>query len=104
MVRKALHPEYYAMHEPQPLPGLGPFDHIDHCIQSLRESITCSADITPNVWLWEDRYGFNIPRIDTVHTCRNFQKINDWAEPRSIDAPWDRSVHMLDDLKFPVLY
>src|ERR1700734_3143685 len=103
MVRKALHPNHYIMHEPPPLPGLGSFDHVDHCIQSLRESITCSADITPNVWLWEDKYSFNIPRIDTVHTCRNFEKIKDWAETRSVDTSFDRSLHIMDDLEFPVL-
>lgn len=103
MVRKALHPERYKMYEPPSLLGLGPFDHIDHCLNGIRESLMCSADITPNTWLWEEKYGYNIPRIDTVHTCRDFEKIKDWAEARHINS-FDKSVHSIDDLEFPVIY
>ena len=32
-------------------------DHIGHCIDSIRESLVCNADLTPNVWQWREEAG-----------------------------------------------
>ncbi|KAF7983129.1 hypothetical protein HWV62_24095 [Athelia sp. TMB] len=103
LIRKTLHPEYYpdqaAAHHSR---GQG-VDHIGHCITSLRESLLCSADITPTVFKWEEAEHKIAPRFDVVHTCRNFDKIRDWAKERHLEE-FDREVHVLDDLKIPVIH
>lgn len=58
------------------------FDHIDHCINALRESVMCSADISPNVWQRPPGYNTSIVHFNTVHTCRNFDALQDWADLR----------------------
>lgn len=60
-----------------------PFDHIDHCINALRETVMCSADITPNVWQRDSgSHNISIVHFNTLHTCRNFDALRDWAKPR----------------------
>ena len=80
MLRKALYPEYY-----RDMPG----EHMDkshwsHCIESIRQSLVCSADISPLVWQWIDR----VQEVRIVgkiaHTCRNFEKIREWGLERQL--------------------
>ncbi|KAE8356752.1 hypothetical protein BDV28DRAFT_163765 [Aspergillus coremiiformis] len=59
------------------------FRHWDHCIDSIRQTLMCHADVSPipfhiNV---PARKGI-FPRLATTHTCRNFTKIQDWAKER----------------------
>ncbi|KAH7884211.1 hypothetical protein F5I97DRAFT_1813616, partial [Phlebopus sp. FC_14] len=104
MIRQALHPEYYdeayyankGSHNPLGIvvKGHEDFDHLGHCIDSLRESLTCSADITPTVWAWDEKEQRTMARLDVMHTCRNYKKILIWAEEHTIQTPFDASVHL----------
>jgi len=58
--------------------------HIDHCIESLRQSLTCSADVTANGFEWLPQTHYLRPRLDTVHRCRNFSRIREYAFERFI--------------------
>ncbi|KAJ6541042.1 hypothetical protein DFH09DRAFT_1089602 [Mycena vulgaris] len=53
--------------------------HVRHCIDSIRQSLMCAADITPIVWQWSDRHRVAQQRDDVVHVCRDFSAIRDWA-------------------------
>jgi len=95
MVRQALRPDRY------PLVTLADgFDHTDHCVNSIRQSIMCSIDVTPNVWSWDERRQRNFPRLDSVHSCRNFEKIKEWAINHHIHKDFVLTVHMEDDLNY----
>ncbi|KIJ63431.1 hypothetical protein HYDPIDRAFT_92696 [Hydnomerulius pinastri MD-312] len=106
-VRQALHPEYYdeayyvskGLHNPMKLhvEGHEGFDHMGHCIDSLRESIMCSADITPIVWAWDERQKQTSPRLDVVHVCRDYGKIQEWADTHLIRSIFDPKVHLEDE-------
>ncbi|KZT37790.1 hypothetical protein SISSUDRAFT_1062539 [Sistotremastrum suecicum HHB10207 ss-3] len=96
-IRKALNPERYGP------AGLGPplykddptpFDHTDHCVNIIRENIMCNADITPNVWQWNEERQVIFPHFDTIRTCRNFDAIYDWAKEREVRDSWNSSVHL----------
>ncbi|KAH8591205.1 hypothetical protein B0O99DRAFT_675382 [Bisporella sp. PMI_857] len=58
--------------------------HIDHCIDYLRQVIMCHSDVTPITHAPRPE-GFNPllsdwrPKFAVHYTCRNFQKIHDWA-------------------------
>jgi hypothetical protein len=56
----------------------------DHCIESLRQSLTCNSDVTANGFDWRDDIKYMMPRINTVHKCRNFDKIKEWAFERFV--------------------
>ncbi|KZS90735.1 hypothetical protein SISNIDRAFT_414902 [Sistotremastrum niveocremeum HHB9708] len=96
-IRQALWPERYGI--PELIPSLikgdpVPFDHVDHCVNILRENIMCNADITPDVWQWDEDKQMSFPRFDTVHTCRNWEAIIDWAKARQMNYVWDMSIHV----------
>ncbi|EIM79520.1 uncharacterized protein STEHIDRAFT_163559 [Stereum hirsutum FP-91666 SS1] len=110
MIRQALYPDRYGamnstlflvdlrapqeMNFEEPLAKV-PFDHVAHCINSIRESLICSADITPNVWYWDERVQRSIPSFDVVHECRDFGALKEWALERQLDGEFDTTVHIV---------
>ncbi|KZS88506.1 hypothetical protein SISNIDRAFT_459735 [Sistotremastrum niveocremeum HHB9708] len=100
-LRMALYPERYGPAEQFGPPLLEgdptPFDHTDHCVNIIREGITCNADITPDVWQWDERRKMAFPHFDSVHDCRNWDAIVDWAKERKIEDRWDTSIHVGHD-------
>ncbi|GFF41230.1 hypothetical protein IFM51744_04735 [Aspergillus udagawae] len=88
--------EHHA-HGPQDDVTLGPL-HLDHCIDALRQSIMCSSDISPIVYSWNEAAQRVKGNSGTVHTCRDFEAIRQWAIEHQ--APEiDYSVHVPDPLK-----
>ncbi|KAE9373171.1 hypothetical protein N431DRAFT_557355 [Stipitochalara longipes BDJ] len=74
-VREALYPDYYPVSENPKNPSRQ--DHIEHCINHLRQAIQCHSDLTPMQWyLVGDRI---ILKTETRHMCRNFENIHNWA-------------------------
>lgn len=51
----------------------------EHCIDTIRQSLQCSADISPVLYHWDGYVGEVKGDARTVHTCRNFTKIQEWA-------------------------
>lgn len=106
MIRQALYPDRYGAmnstvflvdlraHSEEPLSKV-PFDHVAHCINSIRESLMCSADITPNVWYWDERVQRSIPSFDVVHECRDFGALKEWALERQLDEKFDTTTHVV---------
>ncbi|KAM3069013.1 hypothetical protein ACMFMG_004192 [Clarireedia jacksonii] len=75
-LRQAIYPEYYRHIFDRPTDP-SRVNHIGHCINHIRQSLQCHADLTPMEWrLIGDKI---IIKTDTQHTCRNFEKINEWA-------------------------
>ncbi|KZT36409.1 hypothetical protein SISSUDRAFT_1034870 [Sistotremastrum suecicum HHB10207 ss-3] len=96
-LRKALSPERYGhMHLGEPIleGDPTPFDHTDHCINILRESVMCTVDITPNVFQWSDLKRQVWPHFDSVHTCRNFDAINEWAAGHALLEPFNKKLRV----------
>ncbi|KAK0705715.1 hypothetical protein B0H67DRAFT_675727 [Lasiosphaeris hirsuta] len=76
-LRQALHPTYYAKVFSSPTdPSLA--NHIDHCINHIRQSLQCHADLTPMEWRLVGGSRL-ILKTDTLHTCRDFDRIHAWA-------------------------
>lgn len=84
MIRQSLRPDYYKPDAPGMVNGhqedhlFGP-RHIGHCVETIRQALMCQVDVTPYTWSWnvEAQHMENI--LTTPHTCRNFEKIRDWA-------------------------
>lgn len=55
---------------------------LEHCIDSIREFIMCKADMTPIVLVPPGRSGVPVPvpEFRTVHVCRNYEKLLQWAK------------------------
>lgn len=77
------------------------FDHLDHCINNIRESLTCNADLTPITYHWNE--GWQVSNIDfnVVHTCVSWDAIQAWAVENKAHVKFDQFHHVVDDLMFP---
>jgi hypothetical protein len=45
-------------------------DHIDHCFDSLRQTLMCGADISPVPYRWFESEGKALGALGVPHTCR----------------------------------
>ncbi|POR37564.1 Uncharacterized protein TPAR_02205 [Tolypocladium paradoxum] len=60
--------------------------HSNHCIESIRQSVMCHSDTSTVAYRWSDTAKVLRPRLDSVHMCRNFTKIREWAFARHVDV------------------
>ncbi|KAF3762728.1 hypothetical protein M406DRAFT_264782, partial [Cryphonectria parasitica EP155] len=78
-IRRALYPDYYggdkSMNEQEKKEY---WIHIDHCVDNLRQTITCYSDISTIPWKWMDRVQSEFPDAHTTHVCRDFEKLTEW--------------------------
>lgn len=58
----------------------------------------CSADVSVVYFAWSDVVQGLRPHVENKHTCRNYDKILDWAKKRTIKpADWHPSKHVVKD-------
>ncbi|GFF55726.1 hypothetical protein IFM58399_10144 [Aspergillus lentulus] len=78
--------------------GLQDIGHLDHCIDSIRQSLMCSSDISTIVWVWDPASHTARPHANVTHTCRNFEAIRQWSwEHRA--QKWNQSIFVPDRLR-----
>jgi hypothetical protein len=99
MVRKALRPDYYKTSMPGPdgeaeLLGV---HHINHCIDAIRQSLMCSADVSTLAWQWSEERNMHMEKGTILHTCRDFNKIRDWAEEHRVKTRFDPTFTEMND-------
>ncbi|KAG1740975.1 hypothetical protein EDB19DRAFT_1707136 [Suillus lakei] len=73
-------------------------NHLDHCIEMLRQVTMCNGDVNmiTNDWvegLVNPQGDFNVP-----HQCRNFEKILDWADEHRVFVPKSKMVRLDDNI------
>ena len=61
------------------------WNHIDHCIENLRRALTCHADTSAMTYDWVEASSL-VLHSETLHTCRDFDLIRDWAYERYVPA------------------
>ena len=87
-VRKHLDSSYYgrSMELPQEYQRM----HMDHCLDMLRQSIMCHADLTPVTLkpFWDGgeegpkKRVFYLGQTEREHTCRRWEDVRAWVERR----------------------
>lgn len=63
----------------------GHWMHLDHCVESLRQSLVCSADVAAYTYEWLDEAKLMMARVGGLHRCRDFAAVQDWAFARHVD-------------------
>ena len=53
--------------------------HNHHCLELLRQSLQCSADVSIITMHWGHKQPLPLGNFDAPHTCRNWDKIDEWA-------------------------
>lgn len=51
------------------------------------------------IWQWSETAQKAIIRQDNVHSCRNFDKVVEWAEEHELQGHFDDTVHIVDDIE-----
>ncbi len=70
----------------------------DHCIDQLRQALICHADTSVVYYSWSDIVEGVRPRVDNKHTCRNYNKILEWAKSRRVEAKdWHPSRRVVEE-------
>ena len=57
---------------------------LDHCLEILRMNIECNADIGLFTFYMLEGDPLPWPELNSWHTCRNFNKVRDWALENSV--------------------
>ncbi|KAF2181035.1 hypothetical protein K469DRAFT_671634 [Zopfia rhizophila CBS 207.26] len=57
--------------------------HLDHCIESIRQSLTCSSDVSPMSLNWLPSRSYMMLSMETYHRCRDFDGLREWAKSRN---------------------
>lgn len=54
--------------------------HVDHCLETLRISLMCTADVTPILITMDPVSPLGgYPDFETIHRCRNIDNLLEWA-------------------------
>ncbi|KAJ4470470.1 hypothetical protein J3R30DRAFT_3711809 [Lentinula aciculospora] len=85
LLRKSLYPDHY----PTSL-----VNHLDHCIDILRQALTCTVDINPLSWYWYEPRKATETKLDGAHKCIDFEKIQEWAYEHRLQTVFDDSVNI----------
>ncbi|KAJ7888142.1 hypothetical protein B0H14DRAFT_2694368 [Mycena olivaceomarginata] len=96
-IRKAMYPDYYPHTSSE---GINT-NHMHHCLLSLRQSIMCTANISTIVWQWSEKSQAAKERWDILHTCRDFEKIQEWGKKHFAGTMQDMTIFIPDDLNIP---
>lgn len=57
-------------------------EHLDHCVDTIRQGVMCSPDISTIVWQYDNSLQRQAVALDVVQSCRNFNAIKEWAAGR----------------------
>lgn len=73
--------------------------HVDHCIEALRLSLMCYADVTPMVIIRDESRALgSYADFDMHHKCRDFDKLVEWVDRTGTDIPPTNTTN-LDDVQ-----
>jgi len=61
---------------------IDPTLHRDHCLEAIRQSLKCSADLTPIPSRYYEALGQNYIDSNRPHVCRNWGNIRSWVNER----------------------
>ena len=56
---------------------------IDHCLDILRQSLSCYSDLSPLLWSFNTTTLVYSPTWPVVRQCRNFEKVREWVTERN---------------------
>ncbi|GJN83104.1 hypothetical protein PLIIFM63780_006652 [Purpureocillium lilacinum] len=99
VVRMALYRDRYDKHfyYPNGTVDYCKWLHVDHCLDQVRQALMCQADVSVVYYAWSNITQGMRPRVDNLHTCRNWTKILEWAAERGVEATnWHPSRRVVD--------
>lgn len=71
--------------------------HLDHCIDIIRQNLQCNADVTPLTWIRDPVDGRAKEVAEVIHTCRDWDRLQEWALEHKVWHKWDAYELVTDD-------
>ncbi|KAJ6540151.1 hypothetical protein DFH09DRAFT_1368557 [Mycena vulgaris] len=108
-IRMALDPDYYPDWRVSTTNNWIPSqknatEHVSHCVDWIRQSVQCAGDTSVIVWQWENFMNASIVKGDIAHTCRKFDKLQDWGRNHMLLDVYDPTVRIDDDIVVPIFH
>jgi hypothetical protein len=96
MLRQAVHPVDYPDFNLKKV-------HLRHCIGAIRQALMCFGDVSTIAWQWNEQKQKAEQRDDIVHTCRDYNRLRDWAIEHQFDYynETNLKIYLDDDLSIP---
>ncbi|EGE02324.1 hypothetical protein TEQG_01362 [Trichophyton equinum CBS 127.97] len=82
-VRRYVHREHYRIDDSNAT--VSGIDHADHCIDMIRQALSCSADPTLITFSQKSPFAEVEADFSATHACTNFEKVHDWAKDQAIN-------------------
>ena len=80
-IRKQMRADRYADHFSQVFPSQQEaLSHADHCVDTIRQSLMCNADVSIINYQWSETRKMTLPNARVLHTCRRWDKIMAWTK------------------------
>lgn len=93
LMRKLVYPEMYPIDltsgSDEALENL---DHLEHCYDQLRQSLQCHSDLATIYWEWVPEMERAYGNLATTHTCKDFDKVREWARDHKLKGEVDMDV------------
>ncbi|KAK0121763.1 hypothetical protein ONS95_010049 [Cadophora gregata] len=80
-IRQYVHQDYYTVRDT----NVPVKDHVNHCIEMLRQVIMCKADTALMTYEWLPDFPGPWPNFGIQHECVNWETIDNWSKQRAID-------------------
>ncbi|KAF9803519.1 hypothetical protein IEO21_09657 [Rhodonia placenta] len=95
MLRKRTYFEYYESKDISVTNGPELYRmHLDHCIEMLRQNILGTADVGLITYDWVHSYNRRHPNFNTLHRCRNVDRILEWNDQHGLHEPLSRLLRL----------
>ncbi|KIJ65794.1 hypothetical protein HYDPIDRAFT_38982 [Hydnomerulius pinastri MD-312] len=59
---------------------------LEQCLEVLRQALMCYPDTNMVVYYWVQGYDNPYPDTNTLHRCKNFDRVLDWAAKNAVDG------------------
>ncbi|KAF2653667.1 hypothetical protein K491DRAFT_694507 [Lophiostoma macrostomum CBS 122681] len=85
VLRKSLYPErypHYQLWNENCTRNPNMERHLAHCIDRLRQGVQCAGNTGTHFYFWSEEAGHWKMDMRSRHTCRNFERLQEWARAR----------------------
>lgn len=83
-IRKFTFRSYYNITD-----GHAEVQHFGKCIEAVRQTLSCYADISSITYMWRKNRRLPFPDFRIDHECRDWSSIEQWAEDHSLPPHGD---------------
>ncbi|KAF2236011.1 hypothetical protein EV356DRAFT_543004 [Viridothelium virens] len=95
-VRQYAHQEYYN------ITNADKEEHLDHCLDDIRQALMCHADISVFTYDWIPSYRKPLPNFKVAHECVDWELLGNWTRERSFSLYDQKSlIHPDLGVSFP---